>query len=57
MQKILDLPTALDMVQNGSENGETWTRYTDGEDDFMATYNPETGEARYFLIGPAPLNA
>lgn len=46
------LPAAagLTMVDNGTEDGITWTRLTDGMVDYMVHYNPATGEETVHII-------
>lgn len=47
---VAEWPDDMTMVGNGAEGGATWTRFTDGERDYMAMYVPETQEETLYRV-------
>lgn len=47
---LAEWPDDLTFVGNGTEDGRTWSRYTDGERDYMLLYDPETREEELYRV-------
>jgi hypothetical protein len=50
MREIATLPEDVRFIANGTEDGLTWTRWTDGERDYEVVYDPETKEEHIKIV-------
>lgn len=49
MEKIDRLPDGLRVLDNGTDDGKPWARYTDDyEYDYLVDYDPQTGVETYY---------